>query len=153
MNDTSQSQWLKRIFIWTGLFGAGILVGIGYVWLGGGWLQRHQARQGATITLTATIDGSDRFVFTPGSATNRHAAWGSPRNVFFNDAPWPDLSKSPLGWVEMSRKLNLARAALLTREGRDVISLEHTAAGFEVVFADTQIGAGSYKVTILIPRK
>lgn len=73
---------LKRIFIWTGLFWAGILVGIGYVWLGGGWLQRHQARQGATITLTATIDGSDRFVFTPGSATNRHAAWGSPRNVF-----------------------------------------------------------------------
>lgn len=153
MEPTTQAQWLKRIILWTGLFGAGVLLGLGYGWFGGQWLDRYRASHGTTITLAASIDGTDRFSFTPDQASNKHMTWGPPKSVLFNGTPWVDLSQAPPGWKEMSRKLDLRKATIVTRKGRDVIFLEHTAVGFDLIFADTAFGAGSYEVKVLIPRK
>ena len=111
------------------------------------------SRGAVTITLSATIDGSDRFVFTRDSAYDDHARWSVPRNVFFNGEPWEDLSQPPPGWPELARNLELNKAVILTRRGRDVIALESTTEGFDVYFADTPMSAGEYEVTISIPQK
>jgi hypothetical protein len=49
--------------------------------------------------------------------------------------------------------VNLQRARIQTRTGRDLIVLETTAEGFDLYFADTPMGAGKYSVTIAIPKK
>ena len=105
------------------------------------------------LTITATIDGSDRFVFTHENATNEHGRWSPPQNVTFNGEPWPDLSISPANWSSWAANLDLAKAVLVDRKGRDMISLEHTADGFDLYFADTQMGAGPYEATVAIPIK
>ena len=53
----------------------------------------------------------------------------------------------------MAGNLDLPGASIVVRKGRDVIALERTADGFELIFADTQMGAAAYEVTISIPRK
>lgn len=153
MERPTPKQWLKRIFLWTGLFGAGVLLGLAYGWFGVQWLQRYKASHGMTVTLSATIDGTDRFCFTPEQASNKHTTWGIPKNVLFNGVPWLDLSQPPPGWREVGNKLDLSKAAIVTRKGRDVILLEHTTNGFDVYFVDTPFGAGSYEVTVSIPMK
>ena len=106
-----------------------------------------------TITISATIDGSDRFIFTRDIAYNDHSRWSPPQKVVFNGQPWEDLSQPPPGWSELVKDLELGKARILTRKGRDLIALESTPDGFDVYFADTQMGAGNYEVTISVPRK
>ena len=152
-------RWLRRVLLWSALFWVGLLAGFGL-----GWLAHNRPRPTmsgsvpvssdvVTFTLSGTIDGADQFIFTPAGASNVHTHWSAPRNVFFNGAPWEDLSQAPLGWLELSRNLDLGRAAILTRTGRDVIALEHTVEGFDIYFADTVMGAGPYEVTVSIPKK
>src|SRR5438270_246130 len=105
-----------------------------------------------TITISALIDGSDRFIFTREVAYNEHTRWGPPKNVLFNGEPWTDLSQPPPGWSDLARSLDLSKAGVLTRKGRDLIALEQTPDGFDIYFADTQPGAGPYEVTISVPR-
>lgn len=98
MERTTPTQWLKRIFLWMGLFGAGVLLGLAYGWFGVQWLQRYKASHGMTVTLSATIDGTDRFSFTPEQASNKHTTWGCPR-MFFSTAyhGWICRSHRPAG--------------------------------------------------------
>jgi hypothetical protein len=105
------------------------------------------------ITLRANVDGSDRFVFAGESLWNEHGQWQAPIDVFFNGEPWLDLTIAPAGWPEQARQLDLARASIVTRKGRDVISLESTADGFVLIFSDTQMGRAVYEVSIAIPRR
>lgn len=105
------------------------------------------------ITLSAMVDGSDRFVFAGENLWNEHLRWQAPRDVRFNGQPWTDLAVAPPGWPEQARELDLAKARVLNRTGRDVITLEPTPDGFDVYFADTQMGSATYSVTISIPRK
>ena len=158
MVDTKNSTgWLKRIALWSVIFGIGALVGIGNAWLGGKLLRKYHPpvtdHGSVTLTISATIDGADRLVFTHDSVTNKHLSWSPPRNVFFNEQPWVDLSQTPPSWLEMSSNLDLGKATIVNRQSRDVITLEHTAEGFDVYFADTPMGAGKYDVIIRIPRK
>jgi hypothetical protein len=106
-----------------------------------------------TITISATIDGSERFIFTPDNVWDEHGRWQPPKDVLFNGEPWTDLTTPPPQWEKLSRNLNLARAELVQRKGRDVIALERTADGFDLYFADTQMGAAPYEATISIPVK
>lgn len=157
MDGKGPRRWLKRAGLWAGVFLAGVLAGTQFAWLVRAWQHKHNPgdnpRGAVTIALSATIDGSDRFIFTPDIAYDEHGRWGPPQNVVFNGQPWADLTQPPPGWPELVKDLDLARATILTRKGRDVIALEPTPEGFDVFFADTQMGAGEYEVTISIPKK
>jgi hypothetical protein len=148
--------------LWAGLFAAGVVVGFEIAWLAGFVTQRpavatvsntSASRGAVTITISATVDGSERFIFTTNDVRNEHGQWQPPRNVMFNEEPWIDLNQSPPGWAELAAQLDLPRGNIIGRTGRDIITLETTAEGFDVYFADTQMGAGKYAVTISIPRK
>jgi len=153
----------KRLLVWTGLFLAGVLIGFEVAWVIGlvknpprprGQNTAASANESEVIvTLTALIDGSDRFVFTRDGLHDEHGRWASPANVFFNGEPWDDLSQTPLAWLALAPQLDLSRARISSREGRDMIALERTADGFDIVFADTQMGAANYSVSISVPRK
>jgi hypothetical protein len=105
------------------------------------------------IKLSATIDGSDRFVFAGESLWNEHLQWQPPKNVVFNGEPWTDLTMAPPGWSDQARDLDLTRATIVNRKGRDVISLEPTADGFVLYFSDSPMGSAVYEAAIAIPRK
>ena len=106
-----------------------------------------------TLTLSAEIDGSDRFIFTRDNVWNDHGRWQAPKNITFNGQPWIDVFIAPEGWTELAEKLDLSQAALTTRKGRDVIALEHTADGFDLYFVDSQMGSAIYEAVITIPEK
>jgi hypothetical protein len=132
-------------------------VGAEIAWLVG-LGQRKPVAEGAsrgavTLSISATIDGSDRFIFTRDTVYNEHMRWSPPRDVVFNGEPWEDLSQPPKGWSELVQALDLTKATIVTRKGRDMIALEPTADGFDLYLADITMGAGPYEVTISIPRK
>jgi len=152
---------MKRFLLLSLLFLAGLAVGSVVAWF---WRGSMKAPEGiaslppstpgaVTITISALVDGSDRFIFTRDNVWNEHGKWQAPQNVLFNGEPWTDLSMPPAGWAELSKDLNLTRASLTVRKGRDVIALEPTAEGFELYFADTPMGGATYSATISIPRK
>jgi len=105
------------------------------------------------LKVTATIDGSGKFVFTPAGARYEHLNWSPPTNVTINDSAWGDLGHTPDGWLRFSDGLDLSRAWIVEREGRDVIALEPTAKGFDLFMDDSPNGAADYSVTIAIPRR
>src|SRR5262249_41616342 len=75
------------------------------------------------IRISANVDGSDRFIFTPQDVRYEHKFWDRATNVTFNGEPWSDLDNSPSGWREFARDLDLSRARIAERQGRDVIAL------------------------------
>ncbi|HUJ09238.1 MAG TPA: hypothetical protein VL171_04365 [Verrucomicrobiae bacterium] len=105
------------------------------------------------IRISATVDGSERFVFTPHSVCYEHKFWSRPTNVTFNGEPWTDLDHTPLSWPNLSRHLDLSRAWIVKRQGRDVIALEHTANGFDLYLCDSPNGSAYYEVIIAVPRR
>jgi hypothetical protein len=149
----------KRVLLWSGLFLIGVLLGFAIACLAGFPQSRPESRLAARVhgavelTFTATIDGSERFIFTRDNVWNEHGRWSPPTEVVFNGQPWEDLSQAPDGWAEFAAELDLSKATILTRNGRDTIALEPTAEGFDLYLADTQMGAAKYSVTISIPRK
>ena len=149
----------KRVLLWSGLFLLAVLFGFAIAFLLR-FAQGHPDIQLATrvpgaveLTLTANIDGSERFIFTRDNVWNEHGRWAPPTEVFLNGQPWADLSQAPSGWAEFAAPLDLSKATILTRNGRDVIALEPTAEGFDLYIADTQMGSAKYSVTISIPRR
>lgn len=106
-----------------------------------------------TITLSAIIDGSERFIFTGDNVWNEHGRWQPPREVVFNGESWQDLTVPPAQWEKLGPSLDLAKAELVQRKGRDMIALEKTAEGFDLYLADTQMGGAPYEVTIAIPKR
>ena len=71
----------------------------------------------------------------------------------FASAALVPLYEAPSGWSELAPTLDLLKAAITVRNGRDVIALEPTAEGFDLYFADTQMGSARYSVTVSIPKK
>jgi hypothetical protein len=148
---------MKRLLRGAALFTAGLTVGLALALLLAARDRKrdsdNNSKPAVLITMSATIDGSERFVFTPDNVWNIHGQWSPPQKVYFNGEPWPDLTQPPPGWADFAKSLDLAGASIAVRKGRDVIALEPTADGFELIFADTQMGAASYEVTLSIPRK
>ena len=150
----------KRILICSGLFLAGALIGFEIAWFLG-FLRPHSNLESAVrpagdlveLTFSGTIDGSDRFIFTHENLVNERGRWGPPTDMLFNGLPWPDLTQPPESWLEFAAPLDLTRAVITARQGRDIIALEPTAAGFDLYFADTLMGAGPYSVTIAMPKR
>ena len=104
------------------------------------------------LRISANVDGSGRIVFTKNSMRYEHKYWSPPANVKVNGEPWTDLNHTPSSWGDFSRKLDLSRAWIAKRQGRDVAVLEHTANGFDLYLCDSPNGAADYDVTIAIPR-
>lgn len=104
------------------------------------------------LRITARIDGSGRIIFTRDSVRYEHKHWDQPENVVFDGEPWPNLSRTPVAWSEISKHLDLSRAWIVNRKGRDVIALEHTPAGFDLYLCDSPNGAAEYEVLLAIPR-
>jgi hypothetical protein len=105
------------------------------------------------LKITATIDGSDRFIFAGTSVRLEHKFWDPPTNVVFDGKPWTDFSQPPAGWRHIATHLDLTKAHIVDRHGRDVIALEITRDGFDLYFDDSPNGADDYDVTISIPER
>ena len=107
----------------------------------------------ALIRISAEVDGSDRLIFTRHSVKCEHKLWSPMTHVTMNGQPWTDLDHTPAGWRDLSRDLDLTRAWIVKRTGRDVIALERTAEGFELYLCDSPDGSAHYEATIAIPRQ
>jgi hypothetical protein len=103
------------------------------------------------ITVTAMVDGSGRFIFSPDTVKYEHKYWGEPANVHLADQPWKDISTPPPAWRDGKVELDLTKAWIVERKGRDVIALEPTLDGFFLYLCDTPAGSAEYSVTIAIP--
>ena len=105
------------------------------------------------LRITATVDGSGKIVFTRQAVRYEHKQWGQPTNVSFGGEPWLDLTRTPPTWLEAAAHLDLTKAWIVKRKGRDVIALEQTPDGFDLYLCDSPNGAADYEVVIAIPRR
>jgi hypothetical protein len=105
------------------------------------------------LKITATVDGSGRIVFTREGVHYEHKTWDEPTNVTFGGDPWTDLSTTPRAWSEVVAHLDLTKAWIVKRKGRDTIALEQTPDGFDLYLCDAPNGASEYEVTLAIPRR
>jgi hypothetical protein len=104
------------------------------------------------LRISGQFDGSGKIVFTRKGVQYEHKHWKQPTNVVFNGAAWEMLERTPEGWGAFSDGLDLSRAKIIKRAGRDVIALEQTKDGFDLYICDSPNGAADYEVTIEIPR-
>lgn len=105
------------------------------------------------VRIAATVDGSGRIVFTRGKVFYEHRHWERPTTVYFDGTPWANLDTTPAQWADYSLRLDLSKAWIVKRRGRDVIALEHTPDGFDLYLSDSPNSSGDYEVTIAIPRR
>jgi len=113
----------------------------------------QSAEPATMVRISAMVDGSGRFIFTPSDLRYAHKQWAPPEAVKFNGEPWTNLDQTPKMWPHIAEMLDLSRARLVERKGRDVIALEHTSEGFDLYFCDSPNGASAYSATIAIPRR
>ena len=128
-------------------------------------VRRTQARESAAsstdvvdsqpklLRISATIDGSGRIIFTRQAARYEHKNWALPTAMMFDGEPWTNLSQTPPAWRDVVDNLDLTKAWIVKRKGRDVIALEHTPDGFDLYLSDSPNNAADYEVTIAIPRR
>ena len=104
------------------------------------------------LTISGTIDGSEKFTFTQDSVKWVHLHWSEPDDMTFKGKPWNNPRKTPAQWTEFA-SLDLPHATIVKRKGRDLVALEPTPDGFILYFDDAPNGAANYSVTIAIPKK
>jgi len=104
------------------------------------------------LTISGLIDGSEKFIFSPAGVQWAHLHWSEPDDMTFQGSHWYNPRKTPAQWARYAA-LDLPRARIIKRQGRDLVALEPTADGFILCFDDSPNGAGAYSVTIAIPRK
>jgi hypothetical protein len=105
------------------------------------------------LRISGRIDGSGRIVFTRDSARYEHKHWGRPSRLLFDGEPWARPERTPAAWRGIARGLDLTRAWIVARSGRDVIALENTPDGFDLYLCDSPNGAAEYSITLAIPRR
>ena len=99
------------------------------------------------------MDGSGRIVFTRAKVHYEHKHWRPPDHVLFDGESWTKLDKTPVPWRDYGDRLDLSKAWIVKRAGRDVIALEHTPDGFDLYLSDSPNGGADYAVTLAIPRR
>ncbi|MBN8422401.1 MAG: hypothetical protein J0L73_26035 [Verrucomicrobia bacterium] len=113
---------------------------------------RPPAAAHESLTISGLIDGSEKFIFSPAGVQWAHLHWSEPDDMTFQGSHWYNPCKTPVQWARYAA-LDLPRARIIKRQGRDLVALEPTADGFILYFDDSPNGAGAYSVTIAIPRK
>lgn len=111
------------------------------------------AAQPKLLRISGRFDGSGRITFQRESVRYVHKHWGQPKAVLFDGEPWTKLGRTPAAWRDFGARLDLSKARIVKRQGRDVIALEHTPDGFDLYLSDSPNGAADYTVTIAIPRR
>jgi len=111
------------------------------------------AAQPKLLEISARVDGSGRIIFTPKKVRYEHKHWQRPDHVLFDGEPWTRLDETPAAWRDYGRRLDLTKARIVERQGRDAIALEHTPDGFDLYLCDSPNGAADYRVTIAVPRR
>jgi hypothetical protein len=111
------------------------------------------AAQPKLLHISGRVDGSGRIIFTADSVRYEHKHWRRPNHVLFAGEPWTKLDRTPPPWRDFGDRLDLSKAWIVKRRGRDVIALEHTADGFDLYLCDSPNGGADYAVTIAIPRR
>jgi hypothetical protein len=107
--------------------------------------------QPKVLRISATVDGSGRIIFTREGVRYEHKHWAPPTDMMFDGKPWTDLDQTPSAWREIVSHLDLTKAWIVKREGRDTIALEQTPDGFDLYLCDSPNGESEYSVTIAIP--
>jgi hypothetical protein len=105
------------------------------------------------VRIEATVDGSGRFVFTRAKVCYEHKHWDAPTNVRFDGVAWTNFDATPAPWTDYCSRLDLTKAWIVKRQGRDTIALEQTPDGFDLYVSDSPKGVADYEVTIAIPRR
>jgi hypothetical protein len=111
------------------------------------------AAQPKILRISATVDGSGRMIFTRSGVKYEHKHWRRPTDVRFDGEPWTNLDLTPPPWADFGNRLDLTKATIVRRQGRDCISLENTPDGFDLYLCDSPNGASHYEITIAIPRR
>lgn len=111
------------------------------------------AAQPKLLKISCRLDGSGRIIFTPGSVRYQHKHWRPPNHVLFDGEPWTQLGKTPAPWHDYGKRLDLSKAWIVQRQGRDVVALEPTSDGFDLYLCDSPNGGADYAVTIAVPRR
>ncbi len=116
-------------------------------------VEQLRAAQPKLLRITALVDGSGRLIFTNHHVHYEHKHWAPPADVLFDGEPWTEHRETPAPWTDYRERLDLSRAWIVSRSGRDSIALEQTADGFDLYLSDSPNGAATYEVTIAIPRR
>lgn len=105
------------------------------------------------LRISGRFDGSGRIVFNRDGVRYEHRHWGRPSHVLFDGEPWTKVDRTPAPWRDFGKRLDLSRARIVKRQGRDIIAIEHTPDGFDLYICDSPNGAANYSVTLAIPRR
>lgn len=111
------------------------------------------AAQPKLLRISGRFDGSGRITFSRDAVRYVHKHWKRPSGVLFDGEPWTKLDRTPAPWRDFGDRLDLSKAWIVERQGRDVIALEHTPDGFDLYICDSPNGAADYSVTLAIPRR
>ena len=111
------------------------------------------AAQPKLLHISARVDGSGRMVFNSKSVRYEHKHWRQPNHVLFDGEPWIKLDRTPVPWRDFGDRLDLSKARIVKRSGRDMIAIEHTPDGFDLYLCDSPNGGSDYSVTLAIPRR
>lgn len=105
------------------------------------------------VRISGDIDGSGRIVCSRDKLCYVHMHWGRPNKMMFDGEAWANLDVTPPAWSDYSPRLDLTKAWIVKRVGRDTIALESTPDGFNLYLNDSPNGSQVYEVTIAIPRR
>jgi hypothetical protein len=105
------------------------------------------------LVFDGPVDGSDRIVVTPGAARWENVHWGAPHGeVRLNGVPWTPRANAVLRNAGATRFLpagvDLSRARLVERSGRDHGSLEVEPGRLILRFVDSPNGPAPYRMVV-----
>jgi len=105
------------------------------------------------LVFEGPIDGSDLVRITPAGARWENLHWGAPRGVVrLNGVAWEPRADPLLANDGPTRFLppgvDLSRARLVSRSGRDFAGIETGPEGLVLRFVDSPNGAAPYRVVV-----
>ncbi|MFZ0829178.1 MAG: M56 family metallopeptidase [Verrucomicrobiia bacterium] len=114
--------------------------------------KRVSASTVATLKIAAEIDGSDCVQITSEGAAWTHKSWGFPGNISVNGIPWDPRQRSFLvnagATAFLPAGVDFSTARVISRKGRDLVTLRSDKEGVWVSFADNPNGSDHYEIEI-----
>jgi hypothetical protein len=108
-----------------------------------------------TLTIKATIDGSDELHVSYSGARWVHKMWSTPTDVSLNGVAWANPSVSYLtnagATLFLPEQVPFHNATVLSSSGRGLLTIRPTENGLVINFADDILGAGNYEAVIGFP--
>lgn len=102
------------------------------------------------LTISAKVDGSGKFIIKKDQITYTHLHWGKPENVLIDGKKWENLDEPFKISKEFSGAINLQKAKVLKKKGRDVVAMEKDDDSLVVYFDDSPNGSDEYEIVIAL---